>query len=416
MGIKYQQQGAEDALCRLDLEKNALLSTAVRGIGSKVVNPALKGISKGKGALSQGAAKAEQGASNLVGRHFGDSAGKATSSALKGSIGEAARTGKSYATLGGAMEGATGALEAEEGERLKGFARGAARGAATWAPIGMAGGAGKKVFRNTAGKKLHQSAAKKHLQKQGPTEWSPAITDKALAKRQMDRGFGASIKDLAKGTGPAGRRGAATRIGTGVSEFAIEDLPFWLMPATAAKKKTKAQQQQQQPAPDSASHAQQPGQQYSPYAPLMSRPYTRQALSYPQSFYPQQSNYYGQKTGKYASDIGASPSALPVDALQDHPVPPGYAGAAVGSGAASIGGGYLSKALESSGKLPKTRLGTLASVALPSLGSVLGGTAGYSTASKMYPNKKPEELEKLEQIDFDKLMRYYKRKDVDTPQ
>jgi len=82
-------------------------------------------------------------------------------------------------------------------------------------------------------------------------------------------------------------------------------------------------------------------------------------------------------------------------------------GAAMGSGAGTIGTIALRRALRNRGLLGND---AFTSDILPAIGATAGSLGGYTTAQKLYPSKREDQLKKLEDIDIDKLMRYYKAK------
>lgn len=117
---------------------------------------------------------------------------QAASMLTRGLGGELKRQVGFGAAIGGGLEGGLNALGAEKGHKMEAFGRGALHGAA----VGGAMGAATAPIA-TAGRNMRLKA----LEGMGGHP--------AAAKATVDRGYFKGIKDLATGSGPMGRRGAA---------------------------------------------------------------------------------------------------------------------------------------------------------------------------------------------------------------
>ncbi len=117
---------------------------------------------------------------------------QAASMLTRGLGGELKRQVGFGAAIGGGLEGGLNALGAAKGPRMEAFGRGALHGAA----VGGAMGAATAPIA-TAGRNMRLKA----LEGMGGHP--------AAAKATVDRGYFRGIKDLATGSGPMGRRGAA---------------------------------------------------------------------------------------------------------------------------------------------------------------------------------------------------------------
>lgn len=159
---------------------------------------------------------------------------QAASMLTRGLGGELKRQVGAGAALGGLLEGGMTAAGAEEGQKLKAFGRGALHGAA----VGGAMGAATAPIA-TAGKNLRLEGLKRMGGHPG------------AAQATVDRSFFGGLKDLAKGTGPMGRRGAAFETLAAPVQTAAEfALPAAAVGALESKMQRQPQPQKQANAPE----------------------------------------------------------------------------------------------------------------------------------------------------------------------
>jgi hypothetical protein len=186
---------------------------------------------------------------------------------------------------------------------------------------------------------------------------------------QVNRGFFGSAKDAWKGEGPLGRRGALENMAGGLSQTAGEFiLPGIAMSALAPRQAAE-------------------GQGVSPQA--------TQPMAPP----------YANKMGQDTTTAYASRDTL----TPPKPLLTSMAGGVTGG----LSAGVLSDLLKAKGVLPSGPSGTILGRAIPAVGSLTGSLSGYALGHRLWPTPHPEIAleEKMNQLDFDKLMRYYKKRE-----
>jgi hypothetical protein len=104
----------------------------------------------------------------------------------------------------------------------------------------------------------------------------------------------------------------------------------------------------------------------------------------------------------------------------DPGIPASLITGAAGGGTGVVGTGLLVDALKAKNKFPTGATGSILGRLLPVAGSVAGGIGGHYLGKTYFPEKDKQEkqvkklqkdVKPLEQIDFDKLMRYYSKRD-----
>lgn len=375
------------------------------------------GITNKRRALSEGietaGGKFDTGVSNFVGNRMGAPARQATEKMMKGTGAEMIRQTGGQAAAGAALEGGMNAAMAEEGQRGSAFLEGAGHGAASGAMFGAAmGGFGKPVA-NLRRSSMTQRAARQGLRGGAAAQ---------AAKRQMGQSARTSLLGAVKpgkSTNPLGRGADIEDTIGGLGRIGAElALPLAIVPAIGMGSDGETIPQPQQAAP------QQQTQFHQEYQPQTG------AYGYP---------LYGEgtKTGsdqsecdvygftlyaeeKTAMVIGAAPvpgAVAAPEATEEAPLLSNESkGMLAGGGTGGILTNVTRDALLSRRKSPlKGAPGILANYVAPTVGSALGAAGGHSLAREYAPTPVAEDSieEKLNQIDFDKLMRYYKKREAD---
>lgn len=382
--------GTDDARLDLGLEKrawaSALLSGA-RNLAPKALGHAGKGISKAWNAATGAPGRAIAPISNKlrpvgkaieghtargVGSVLGQPGADLSRKLMRKVPAQMAKDTAMFAGIGGGLEGGMGALFAEDGQRgdafLHGLGSGALTGAATGAVTGFTGGLAKNIRRSS----LHEAAKRQGLS---------GMSAHRAAKQQLDRGFRGSARDLVSGKGTLGRAGSAQNMLGGAGQFGAEVVaPFALLPASLGGGNPFATPDEP-PAPYSAEN---------PYRYRDAQP-----------FYPE------MKTG----------SAVPEDLTWKDPA---RYGVTLGGGALlGIPTGMATDLLKEKPWYPKGAKGSFASRATQTAATAAGLTGGHLLGNHLLPPDPPPPAvdpgveEKLEQIDFDKLMRYYKKREAE---
>jgi len=346
----------------------------------------------------------ESGVASGVGKVLGAPGKQMASSLVKGVPGAAAKDAVIWGGLQGLGEGAYGAYAAEEGERLKGFAEGAGSGALHGAAFGGAMGGFGKAMKNLRRGSLQQ-AAKRQLAKPmmpvrpkgfvGPMQplEGPRQSAANLAQRQLDRGFFGSIGDVFTGKGPINRASSAQNVLGGLGQYSAEwAAPLAVLPVAWGGSEGNYMTMGMDPSeiagmfrgapPQPPAQASQRGNIAVPPPKVANAPAAAE---------PTNTEAHIAKAKQLAATLGGGaatgiPTSLAIDALSD--------------------------------KLwyPKGMKGRLLGHTGRALGSTAGVLGGHLLGAKLFPSPPPTESEveqKLDQIDFDKLMRYYKKRDAD---
>lgn len=317
---------------------------------SKVTNPVSDALSAG---INQGGAAIEAKGVEGARRLFGNSGATAASTVLKGAPSEAIRQGVGGALIGGGFQGTLDAAMAEDGQRGDAFLNGAGMGAASGAAFGVLGGGFGQATKN-----IRRTNLKQNLTRQGINPATAA--SKGMVNQQMDRGFFGNLKDVVTKQGPMGRSGSLANLGGQVSQVGTEWIaPMAILPASLGGGI--------------------PG------------------MGQPQPAQPEQLEQPIQKMGEEAG----APFMDPVLASS-------IAGSSIGAAIAGTGADLLAHA----GHWPGGAKGIIAKRFSPMLGAVPGALTGRYLARQQWPNiaTATPEVEKLKDIDFDKLMRYYQKR------
>jgi hypothetical protein len=299
---------------------------------------------------------------------------------MKGVPMQAARDAASFSALSTGIEGAAGAYGAEEGERLKGFVTGAGHGALTGAAMGATMGAFGKGFRNLRKGSLNQ-AANRQLAKPGQMHLLPKAEASRMAKQQMDRGFFKSIGDtFSRKGGPINRATSAQNVAGGLGQFGSEWIaPSLVLPAALGGGLGLGGDESAPPA----------------QAQAQALPQRPAAMQQPRPPVPQP---------KVAAELETPPSEPLVAPAQKRIIATGLGGASVGIPTSVA----LSHALER-GMLGSGTRGKLLAAGLQTAATMPGLIGGSVVGQKLFPDVETETEQKLDQIDLDKLMRYYKK-------
>lgn len=413
---EYYDAGGDHAQTDLGLEKAAFVMPALRAAGSamKAMGPKLgpkltQAVGTAGSALNAGkgmAAKAyqagtapirqgygavanklapvgkamEEGAAAGVGKVLGKPGADLTKRVVKGTPGKALREATSFGVLGAGIEGGLGAATAEEGQKGKAFLEGAGHGALSGAAMGGLmggfGGAMKNVRRGSL-----QQAAMRQGMKGGKSLQA--------ANQQLNRGFFKSIGDTAMGGGNLGRKGSAQNVAGGMAQVGAE----WMAPLAVL------------PAALGGGHAMTMGFDPEMFsgAPQGHQPPQQQ----PQAYAPQN---YPAKLGSIISD--PLETTMGNEKLKE----PARLLTTLSSGAATgIPTGIAFDSMAKKPWYPKGAKGSLLSRTGQTLGTAAGLLGGHYLGNEVFPRQETDsEVEqKLEQIDFDKLMRYYKKREAD---
>jgi hypothetical protein len=233
---------------------------------------------------------------------------QAASMLTRGLGGELKRQVGFGAAVGGALEGGMGALGAEKGHKLEAFGRGALHGAA----VGGAMGAATAPIA-TAGRNMRLKA----LESMGGTP--------AAAKATVDRGYFKGIKDLATGSGPMGRRGAALETLAAPVQTAAEfAIPAAAVGALESRMQPEAPQlplpQQQKQAEDAAAGFQFEPAYISPFTSMAGKGLTDSLV---EKLHPEMSHGFFRKRALPA--LGAAALTIPavkaIRAMNPEPAP-----------------------------------------------------------------------------------------------
>ena len=417
---EYYDAGGDHAHLDLGVEKRAFVGAAVKGLGtlgakaapyvSKVMGqgakawqagraaaPAAAGaapknmlgragqaIGKGWGATggrvwnagkafaAPAGAAIEKGAASGAGKVLGEPGKQLAANVVKGVPGQAAKDAVTFGGFSAALEGGLGAAGAEEGQRGKAFLEGAGHGALSGAAMGGLMGGPGGAFKNVRRSSLQQ-AAKRNMARPGASgQLFPKQEAARLADQQLNRGFFGSLKDTAKGGGSIGRAGSAQNAAGGLGQFGAEWIaPAMILPASLGGGNPFAASEPEAPAP-----------QPTPAKVAALAPAAPPMPAVPPA--PPEEPLIGPAQARLLTSVGGSaatgiPTGVGISRLSEK--------------------GYL-------GKGPKSK--ALAG-GLQALGAGAGILGGSVVGQKLFPDVETEAEQKLEQIDFDKLMRYYKR-------
>ena len=274
---------------------------------------------------------------------------------LKGVPKEMGSQALGFGAFGGGLEAAM----AEKGQRMEALKRGIGSGAL----IGLGFGAGTGLIRAPAmalRRKSLQNIAKGQRRRTTLKQNEQAM--KELPEKVLSRGWTGNIKDIATGKGALGRRGAASGAAGGTAQLVGE----WGLPMTAL----------------------------------------------PAAF---GGMLYGNETANLQKQMAAGhpyPQHIPKTAEDILGTPPEVIGGVLGGTGANLLARIPLQYLSKKYNIPASVAGTIATEAIPTAASVGGFLGGRRKAQELFPKrepKEPEELEKLKMINFDKLLRYYKR-------
>lgn len=321
----------------------------------------------------------ESGVSKGVGGVLGKPGEQVAANLMKGVPARAARDAAGFAAFGGALEGGMNAYSAEEGQRGKAFLEGAGSGALHGAAMGgLMGGFGRGM-KNLRRGSLEQ-AAKRSLAASKQMSLFPKAEAAALAEKQLNRGFFKSIGDTVKNTGPINRTTSAQNVLGGLGQFSSEwQAPLAVLPASMG----------------------------GGYALTMGVDPSMFSSAPPQA--PQQ---YPQRPK--TAQVQTQPPTL----QEDYKAPTRLLGTLAGGAATGIPTGVAFDALKAKGLLQGTHGSGISRVG-QALGTAAGALGGYYLGQRYLPDAPtpsgtdPELEQKLDQIDFDKLMRYYKKREAD---
>jgi len=347
-----------------------VLQSGVQNTGRKAVQTAAKPGSGALGPLGKTiknyGTKAERGIAGGVEKVFGRNAGRTTGKLLQGTAGEMGKQTLYGAGFGGVIEGGLAAATAEDGNRLSAFGKGFGSGAMSGAAFGAASGAITGPARNLRKMRLDTLGKQQGLKGK--------LRQKAV-NTQMNRGFFGSVKDAWKNEGPLGRKGAISNALAGPGQFGAETIGGAML-VPAALSGGGGPQPPQQPQPP------QP-----PRPPGMQR--TASAEEYQDD--PTALSSFPDNNIKrlLALSGGSAATALPT----------------------GIGLDYMAKR----NLAPMLSHNLVAKRGLPTIAGAIGAAAGATAGRHYFPDEgqpTPELVDKLEQLDLDKMMRYYKRKDL----
>jgi len=353
----------------------------------------------------------ERGVASGAGKVFGKPGSELASKLVKGVPGQAAKDAVIFGGASAGLEGGIGAYSAEEGDRLKAFGEGAAHGAMSGAAMGGLMGGFGKTFRNARSGSLQQAAGRQLAKPMMPVRpkgfvgpmqplAGPQQSASAMAKSQMERGFGGSIKDVfSSGGGPINRATSAQNVAGGLGQFGAEWLaPMAVLPASmGGGNPFKAETWGFGGDPEN-----QAAQDFSP-----------ETTARVQAMY--------QRQGRLPPATAKTAEAIPgVDLLgieQEQIKTPARLLTTLGGGAATgIPVGMGIDALSKKPWYPAGGKGSLLSRTGQTVGTAAGILGGHYLGQRLFPHEKELENDiesKLEQIDFDKLMRYYKKREAD---
>lgn len=389
--------GTDDAWLDLGLEKRAwagALFSGARSLAPKAMGHVGRGLTKAWNASVKGLGRAdnvwdaavelpgkaieplanklrpigkaiENQAASGAGKLLGKPGEQLTQKLVKNVPAQMVKDTAMFAGIGGLAEGGLGAAFAEDGQRgdafLHGLGSGALSGAAMGGITGLAGGVTKNIRRSG----LQQAAQRQGLRGGAATQ----AANKQLDSSLLGSGFLGSARDFAKNTGPLGRAGSAQNMAGHVGQFGAE----WVVPAAVLPASLGG------------------GNPFStPDPPPMQQPL-----------------YSEMKTG----------SAIGDDLTWKDPA---RYGVTLGGGALlGIPTGMATDLLKEKPWYPKGAKGSFASRATQTAATAAGLTGGHLLGNALLPETPPPPAvdpnieDKLEQIDFDKLMRYYKKREAE---
>ena len=312
-------------------------------------------------ALRELGTKAEQAVGKGFGRFLGPEAQVVSDKLLKGTTGEMANQAIGGAIVMPLLGGVGDAIMAPKGERLDAFTSNMGRNALEGAAFGGLSGAIYKPIRN-----LRQSAVTEAVKRRG---LAPDAVDKS-----MNQGFFRNLHSVATGKGIHPTRGANRELAAlNASGQLGGEAATWMLPGMIMG---EGSSQETAPAP----------------APVTPRP--APALPAPAPVTPRPTPAYASKQATASSDSDA------------WSVPPSLVGAATGG----ISAGLFTDYLNTRGVLPTGGKGKVLNRLIPALGSVGGAYGALRLTQPSAPE--PDPIQKsLTDIDFDKLLRYYKKRD-----
>ena len=381
MPDEFYTAGAENALTQIRLVKVGFAGVAGRGLlaagralwgGARgATTKAMSGYGKH---VTQPLQRAGEGAEKWMGqqasKHMSPRAAVTTRKLIKGVPSHTLRQGAGFAAIGGAGGGAMGAASAEPGSRLEGALSGAGKGALSWGLMGATGAGVGAATRNAGRMGVSRIARSQGL------PWNSK-----LINQQMNQGWLKNVKGIAKpGESPLGRAGAAAAAATGTGALGA-DMYATLKLDEAMQGKPSAAPQQPAPA-----------QHYSAYQP-------------------DYVHVYGRPAPMRTVTAAVSEDQSPLQQLKGvtETIPKGYLGSAVGGTVAGLGTAAAIHALKAKKIIPPSGLPALGAQIAPSIAGSTGGLVGYTVGSRLDPSAQDLQLKKLEDIDLDKLMRYYKK-------
>jgi hypothetical protein len=357
----------------------------------------------------------ERGVASGAGKVLGKPGSEMAAKLVKGVPGQAAKDAVIFGGLSAGLEGGVGAYAAEDGDRLKAFGEGAAHGAMSGAAMGGLMGGFGKGFRNLRSGSMQQAAGRQLAKPlaqvrpkgfvgplrpvQGPRLDAAGLAQRqtAMAQKQMDRGFFKSVGDVATGKGPINRATSAQNVAGGLGQFGAEWLaPMAVLPASMGGGN-----------PFKAETWGFGDTSANPAATDFSPETTARV----QAMYQRQGRL-PPATAKTAEDI---PGVDLLGIEQEQLKAPVRLLTTMGGGAATgIPVGMGIDALRKKPWYPAGGRGSLLARTGQTLGTAAGVLGGHYAGQKLFPKKEDEnDIEaKLEQIDFDKLMRYYKKREA----
>jgi len=363
MPNEFYRAGVELALQRTDLVKQAGIVKSLFNVGKGFFGTPFKGYQTAVGTpVANLAKKHEKALADKAIGIFGKERGAHIGQAIKGLPETIYRSGASSAALGGVFGGVEGALTNPE-DRAGGALRGAGKGALTWGAMGLAGGAAGGAVQGVTRSRL--------LSRPGATA---AKVDKQLEQRWRDNLTGAFGKGKVK-KHPLGAGGAALAAGGGTAALGAD---FY----TQMKINDMLEGQPEPPEQ------------------------------------PTQLEQLNQKMG--ADELQTDPTGFMPSMPTIPSVPRPLVGSITGGTAAGVAARAGIQALKAKKWFPRPPRGTLLSDVIPSIASASGALAGYRLGQKSQAaldaaNNTVVPEEKLKQIDFDKLLRYYRKPAVEAP-
>lgn len=366
------------------------------------------GISDKRKALSEGidtaGGKFDTGVSNFVGNRMGAPARDATQKMIKGTGAEMIRQTGGQAAAGAALEGGLNAATAEEGQKGKAFLEGAGHGAATGAMFGAAMGGFGKPLSNLRRSSMTQRAMRQGLRGGAATKaMEQQMGQKARTSLLGAVRPGASKNPLGRGADIEDTIGGLGRVG---AELA---LPMAVVPAIGMGSDGEAVPQ---PQAQTQFH-----QAYQPQTDVYGNPLYSE---YSKTASDAETDVYGFELYKEAEINTELPPVAPPAPYTPPVISNESKGMLIGGSTGGITTSVARDALLSRsprGKAPiKGAKGALINYVVPAAGSLTGAVGGHTLASEYFPTPAgpAEDIEeKLNQIDFDKLMRYYKKREAD---